>query len=82
LSRACLGRKMHFVYEWLKKTVFRVRRYGGEAAGTAEDGSSSGTEPMGAAEGVSIPLGGEENGLFEPFRHKNDLFTKTGSGQT
>jgi hypothetical protein len=38
----------------------RVRRYGGEAAGTAEDGSSSGTEPMGAAEGVSIPLGGEE----------------------
>jgi hypothetical protein len=21
-------------------------------------------------------------GLFEPFMHKNDLFTKTGSGQT
>eukprot|EP01046_Picozoa_sp_COSAG06_P013387 COSAG06_NODE_809_length_12164_cov_17.936179_12_plen_69_part_00 len=25
---------------------------------------------------------GEYNGLFEPFISKNDLFTKTGSGQT
>ena len=23
-----------------------------------------------------------ENGLFEPFIYKNDLFTETGSGQT
>eukprot|EP01046_Picozoa_sp_COSAG06_P039816 COSAG06_NODE_4755_length_3982_cov_26.027199_3_plen_70_part_00 len=26
--------------------------------------------------------GGEINVLFEPFLYKNDLFTKTGSGQT
>ena len=25
---------------------------------------------------------GEKNVLFEPFIYKNDLFTKTGSGQT
>ena len=29
-----------------------------------------------------MPTWVSKNGLFEPFMHKNDLFTKTGSGQT
>jgi hypothetical protein len=44
LSRACLGKKIVYIYTWLKKTCFRASR------------------------------------LYPTFR--NDLFTKTGSGET
>ena len=40
--------------------------------------------PIGGAntEGSIARLPVSKNGLFEPFLHKNEHFTKTGSGQT
>lgn len=59
IAQSCLqlrGHKLLLCDAGWSDSAAMVRRYGGEAAGTAED--ESGAVPMAASEGVSIPLGG------------------------
>ena len=62
IAQSCLqlrGYKLLLCDAGWSRSASMVRRYGGEAAGTAEDESSVGSTPMGAAEGVSISLDGK-----------------------
>ena len=71
LSRACLG----------KLIALHTKAHLNRNAGSAQGMMRQGLRPGGALSS-RIRRAVRKTPLFEPFMHKNDPFTKTGSGQT
>ena len=81
LSRACLGKLIVLYINGDAHQVMRgwsTPHAGGPLSCTYTDLCAEVFPGAPMADGRP----GEKNVLFEPFMYKNDLFTKTGSGQT
>jgi hypothetical protein len=97
LSRACLGKKIIYVYKWLKNASLRdllIHPVAGLAvvplaAALRQERQQQRSAPSQRVSGASMPSlcskldrRCENGSLFQPFMCKNEHFTKTGSGQT